>query len=334
MNSKNIRLTSSEIGSLWGEYVNGTASECINKYMYSIIEDPAIKGLFEDAIKTFENQKRQIVDLLQGEGFLVPKGFSEADINLNVARLFSDIFCLHYLHIMTIHGLHGHMISLNVSVREDIRQMFDSFDNDGKRFFHATTELLLEKGKFQRDPNVYPQENLEFITTNEYKEGFFKTKRPLAATEIISISLNIKKNIMAKSLLIAFSQVAQSKEVRKFLLEAHKLVDDSIQDLSSIMNSDNLPVPTSWQTEITMSQETPFSDKLMLYHIGFLFQVAQIYNGTGLATVMRTDLLATYEKIILKKIAITKDWFDLMINNNWLEQPPLAPNRIEIAKDK
>jgi hypothetical protein len=100
------------------------------------------------------------------------------------------------------------------------------------------------------------------------------------------------------------------------------------------MQADNLPVPSSWETEILPSQQAPFSDKLMMYHMGFLFQVAQIYIGTGLATVMRADLIATYEKIILKNLTVTKSWFDLMIKYKWLEQPPLAPDRIEISEDK
>lgn len=31
---------------------------------------------------------------------------------------------------------------------------------------------------------------------------------------------------------------------------------------------------------------------------------------------------------------VTKNWFDIMVKNKWLEQPPLAPNRSEIAKQK
>jgi hypothetical protein len=334
MNGENLKLTSSEIGSLWGEYVNGTAVDCVNKYMFSIIEDPSIKGVFGDAIDIFANQKRQIVSLLESEGFLVPKGFTDADVNLKASRLFSDIFCLQYLNIMTVHGLHGHMTSLSVSVRKDIRQMFDRFDNEGKGIFHRTTELLLEKGKFQRDPYIYPQENIEFVSTNEYKEGIFKTKRPLAATEIIGISLNIKKNNLAKSLLIAFSQVIQSEESRKFLLKSQDTADGHIRDLASIMQADNLSVPTSWETEITPSTNAPFSDKLMMHHMGFLFQIAQVYNGTALASVMRTDLVATFEKITLKNLTVIKNWFDIMIENQWLEQPSLVPDRMEIAKDK
>lgn len=90
----------------------------------------------------------------------------------------------------------------------------------------------------------------------------------------------------------------------------------------------------SWETEVTTSKDAPFSDKLMLYHIGFLAQTAQVYHGTGLAGAMRTDLGVVYEKTILKTLVITKDWFDIMAKNKWLEQPPLAPNRKEIAKEK
>ncbi|MDR7246424.1 hypothetical protein J2W47_005568, partial [Priestia megaterium] len=36
----------------------------------------------------------------------------------------------------------------------------------------------------------------------------------------------------------------------------------------------------------------------------------------------------------LKNLMITKKWFNIMVKNKWLEQPPLAPNRKEIAKEK
>ena len=116
--------------------------------------------------------------------------------------------------------------------------------------------------------------------------------------------------------------------------DAEKVADQQIKDFSKIMQTDNLPVPKSWETEVTTSTDSPFSDKLMLYHIGFLFQVAQAYHGAGLAAAMRTDLVATYEGTILQNLMLTKKWFNIMIQNKWLEQPPLAPNRKEIAKEK
>lgn len=334
MDKNKLKLTSSEIGTLWGEYVNGTMTDVVNRYMVSIIEDESIKVIFEDAIKVFEKQKKQLVTFMENEGFPVPIGFTESDLNKGAKRLFTDIFCLNYLHIMTLHGLLGHTTALGVSVRKDLRNFYDSCDNDAKRMYHQTIELLLEKGSFQRDPLFYPEKNPEFISSQDFTDGFFGKGRRLTAIEIISISFNLKKSIMAKTLSIAFSQVAQTKEVRKFLTDSEKTADQQIKDFTKIMQTDNLPAPKSWETEVTTSTDSPFSDKLMLYHIGFLFQAAQNYHGAGLASAMRTDLVTTYEATILKNLMVTKKWFDLMVHNKWLEQPPLAPNRKEIAKEK
>ncbi|WML58581.1 DUF3231 family protein [Neobacillus sp. PS2-9] len=333
MDKNQMKLTSSEIGTLWGEYVNGTMTDTVNRYMVTIIEDASIKAIFEDAIETFSRQKKQLVTFIENEGFPIPNGFSETDFNKGAERLFTDIFCLNYLHVMTLHGLLGHTTSLGVSVRKDLREFYDSCDNDAKRMYHQTIELLLEKGSFQRDPMFYPSKQTEFISSKDFTDGFFGKGRRLTATEIISISFNLKKSIMAKTLAIAFGQVAQNKLVKEFLTDTEKTSDDQIKMFTKIMQEDNLPVPKSLETEVTTSTNSPFSDKLMMYHIGFLFQAAQAYHGTGLASAMRTDLVVAFEGVILKNILVTKKWFNIMVKYGWLEQPPLAPNREELAKE-
>jgi hypothetical protein len=122
--------------------------------------------------------------------------------------------------------------------------------------------------------------------------------------------------------------------VREFFQKSEKIADNHIKTFAKILQTDNLPVPMSWESEVTTSTDAPFSDKLMMYHIGFLAQVGQAYHGAGLAASMRTDLVATYETVILKNLWVIKKWFTIMENNKWLEQPPLAPNRKEIAKEK
>jgi hypothetical protein len=60
---------------------------------------------------------------------------------------------------------------------------------------------------------------------------------------------------------------------------------------------------------------------------------AQVYHGTVLAAAIQTDLRVVYESTILQNLMLTKKWFNIMAQNKWLEQPPLAPNRTEIAKE-
>src|SRR5699024_5046806 len=225
MDKNDLRLTSAEIGTLWSEYVNGTAVNIVNKYMFSIIEDEHIKALFEEAINTFKVQKSQIETIIKHEGFPVPIGYTYSDQISGAKRLFSDIFCLHYLHLMTTHGLLGHIGSLSASTRKDLRAFYDACDNDGKLLYQKTTDLLLEKGHFQRDPYFYPEGSPEFVSGQQFLNKFFGKNRPLSAVEIINISFNIKKKIMAKTLSSGFSQVAQSKEVRKFLKKAQQTSD-------------------------------------------------------------------------------------------------------------
>lgn len=334
MEKESIKLTSAEIGTLWGAYVNGTAIDTVNKYMVSIIENEKIKALLEEAIQIFAQQKEQIVSFIQKDGFPLPTGFNDSDLKKDATRLFTDIFCLHYIHIMSLHGLIGHVTALSSSVNKDLRHFFDSCDNDAKKIYHKSTELLLEMGHFQRDPYFYPEENQELVTTKDFSDGFFGNHRGLAATEIISLSLNLKKAIMSKALSISFSQVTQIQEAREFLEYSVKVADKQIKSLAAILQKDNLPVPMSWETEISNSTAPPFSDKLMMFHMGFLFQTAQTFQGAGLATAMRTDLALEYEKIILKNLTVTKKWFDIMVKYKWLEQPPLSPDRKKIAQDK
>ncbi|WP_147534341.1 DUF3231 family protein [Bacillus marasmi] len=334
MDKNNIQLTSTEIGSLWGQFINGTMTYMVNKYMVTIIEDRRTKAIFEDAIQIFEKQKPQIEGLLERDGFPIPVGFNDADLNNNTTRLFTDVFCLNYLYVMTLHGLMGHSKSIAVSIRKDLRDFYTACNHDVLRMYNQVIELLLTLGEFQRDPLFYPAKNPEFITSKDFTDGFFGKGRCLAATEVISMSLNLKKSILAKALSIGFAQVSQSTEVRKFLEYSQSVADSNIQAFSKIMFKDNLPVPKSWETEITISTESPFSEKLMMYHMGFLSQVAQAYFGEGLASSMRADLIAVYESTIIKNLSVTKKWFNIMVKNKWLEQPPLAPNRKEIANEK
>lgn len=107
-------------------------------------------------------------------------------------------------------------------------------------------------------------------------------------------------SIMPKTLSIAFSHVAQSGEVRKFSKDSQDTADSQIKSLNKILKNDNLPSTPSFETEITTSQVSPFSDRLMMYHIGLLYQVGKLYHGCGLETSMKADLLMAYEKVILK----------------------------------
>ena len=48
---------------------------------------------------------------------------------------------------------------------------------------------------------------------------------------------------------------------------------------------------------------------------------------------MRSDLILKYERFILEDLKYIEDWTDLMVKNQWMEQPPKASDRQQLAED-
>ncbi|WP_160725954.1 DUF3231 family protein [Bacillus sp. USDA818B3_A] len=44
-------------------------------------------------------------------------------------------------------------------------------------------------------------------------------------------------------------------------------------------------------------------------------------------------LVFRYEQFILEDLKFAEDWTDVMVNNQWLEQPPKATDRKKLAEN-
>jgi hypothetical protein len=303
--------------------------------MYQHLEDENvhIKSIFKDAISTSENNLSEIVSLLEKEGYPVPLGFTGHDVNLNAPKLFSDCLCLKYLHEMTIHGLSAYSIAMTVSTRKDMRKFYEDKIHDGIQLYNQTIDELLSIGIYHRPPYIPTPLGIDFIKTENFFDGFFSDKRALNGSEISNIYFNLKKSIITKSIIIGFSQVAKSKEVRNILIKGSQIKQKHINLLTKELIKDNLAAPPSWDSEVTDSTIPPFSDKLMMYLTGCLFNSAIAYYGAGLGSTMRSDLILQYERFILENLKYVENWSDLMIKSQWMEQPPKAIDRKKLAED-
>ncbi|MGG3471393.1 DUF3231 family protein [Neobacillus pocheonensis] len=335
MNSNHeTKLTSAEIAAFWTQYLNETAGLCFHQQMMEHLEDKEIKNVFEFAISLSTKNLDKIKEFFISEGFPVPIGFTNQDVIPNTPRLFSDVLCLHFLNIMTIHGCHGYSGAVTTSTRLDVREYFTSCNASAVELVNQTKNVLLEKGLYYRPPVVLPPEKPDFVKDDNFLAGWLGEKRPLSCIEITDIYFNLKKSIMAKAVTVAFCQVAQSKKVRDFLLKAVKTKDSHIRMFNDLLNTENLPAPPTLEAEVSNSTISPFSEKLMMFQVGFLFSTAMVYYGTGWASSPRRDLTPHYMMAISGDVKIGNDWIELMIENGWLEQPPLAENRRELAMEK
>lgn len=329
-----VKLTSAEIAALWTQYMNDTAGLCFNTYMLEHLQDSDIRKVFQEAVMLSSRHVNTIKKFLEDEGFPIPIGFTPQDVTTDAPGLFSDTFCLQYLNIMSIHGCHGYSGVLTTCSRRDIRDYYTTCMASAVELCNQTKDIMLEKGVYFRPPAISPPERPEFIKSDSFLAGWFGEKRPLNCIEISDIYFNLKKSILAKALIVAFSQVAHSKKVREFLLEAVQVKDSHINLFHETLNNEHLPAPPTFDAEITNSTTAPFSDKLMMFQIGFLFSTAMVYYGTGWASSLRTDLTPKYISSIADDMRIGRNWMNIMIEQQWFEQPPVAADRKALAMKK
>jgi len=87
-----------------------------------------------------------------------------------------------------------------------------------------------------------------------------------------------------------------------------------------------------WTSEVTDSKEPPFSDKLMLQMITSLIASGMSSYGKAMSVSPRRDLGVKYARLITEIGQYADDGAEIMIKNEWMEQPPISADRKDLAK--
>lgn len=330
----NVRLTSAEIANLWSQYVNDSMSICVLKYYLKNVQDKEIRSILEFALELSERHLQKIREFLDDDKYPIPMGFTDEDVNPNAPPLFSDVFMLIYMHIMTIHGLTGYAGAVSTSIRKDQISYFIQCNTEAMELYKRILEVLVEKGIVSRPPNINAPEKVDFVKKQSFLTGWFGDRRPLNAIEASGIFFNMKKNVGKIVLEIAFSQVTQSQELREYFQRGQKLCDKHYEIFNDLLSESNLPSPPKYDSEVSSSTASPFSDKLMLYLIVTLISTASGYYGAAFSLSQRRDLATKYAILIAEIVKYAEDGVNILIDNGWMEQPPTFDDRRELASKK
>lgn len=326
-NNKKNALTAAEISALWLQYSGDTMSVCVYKYFLNIVENSEIKPILEFALQLSENHIVKITEFLQSENYQIPMGFTGNDVNVNAPRLFSDPFLLFYSYIMTVHGLTAYSLAVTNSEREDIQNYFFECMATCKELFQKIVQVAKTQPSFSSVPSVPSPRGVEFIDSTGILSNLFGDKRPLNSSEISNLFFNSKKTGFVRSLSLAFSQVAKHEDVRKFMLKNVKLAGEDSESFNEILVQDSLPIPEKWDAEITDSTLSPFSDKLMMFHAGFLVNAALSYYGAALGSSLRSDIILNYNQVFNHAMQAGALCYNLLVKHGWLEKQPEAIDR-------
>jgi hypothetical protein len=334
MENNSIRLTAPEISSLWTQYMFETMSICFIKYALEHINDKDINKIYKTALELSESHVQQITVFFNGENYPIPKGFTDEDVNVHAPRLFQDPFYLYYIYIMTLQGLTGYALSVGTSIRSDLRKYYIACNTETMMLYETTMDTMLTKGLFSRPPVITPPNNIDFIKHKNFLTGWFGERRPLTGIEIGDITFNMNKMNLHVALKVGFSQVASSDKVRKFIKRGMEISNKHIGIFLSIFSEEKLNSPISWQSLVTDSTNTPFSDKFMLYQVQLSTQLAIAYYGMALSVTSRRDLALQYGLLTAELARYGEDGTNLLIDYGWLEEPPRASDRRALSKGK
>jgi hypothetical protein len=334
MEKHDIPLTSAEMSCLWSTYVADSMSICILKYFLKIIEDKEIKQVVEHALDLSQQHVEMIRDIFTAETIPVPQGFTDADVNLNAKRLFSDSFCLHYVKKMAKAGLMINSSVLPNIYRNDILSFYSKMLTSTIELNTETIQLLLEKGLASRPPQIPKPKQVEFIHKQAFLFDFLGKNRPLTGIEITNLCNNLETSVLVAALGTAFAQTASSEQVREYMLRGRDIAKKHIDVFSSYLKNADLPAPTSHGHEIEDTTEAPFSDKLMMFHFSFISDIGIGNYGMSISQSQRSDLVLDYSRLLIEILKFAGGGANIMISEGWLEQPPMAVDRKKLAEEK
>lgn len=335
MNEKKPNLTSAEIASLWTGYMNDSMSKYVLSFMLKHTEDQEIKTAIQYAYDISSRHLEELLVLFENEKYAVPNGFTEQDVNMNAPWLFSDIFCLTYVTEMARVGMLAYSGFVAMCARKDIRNYFTNGLTETSTLYNLATDIALMKGLFSRNPYMEVPKETDYVDSKKYYSGLnpFSNKRPLNAIEITHLYANQMTNTMGVKLCIGFSQTSPSKEVQEFMLRGKAISQKHNTIFESKLSEDDIQSPHSPDLGVSNSTTKTFSDKLLMFHMSLLTAAGIGNYATAASASQRTDLAVDYERLSIEVARLAKSGADIMIKNNWLEQPPGTKDREKLAKD-
>lgn len=324
------RLSSWEISQLWLAYQTICVKKCFLQYFVPKTQDPEMKTVLNDYLNAAITGLNTITNLFNSVSFPIPHGFTDEDVDPNAKRLYSDGLMLTYAKKMSGFWLVKLAHSLSFAIRPDVREFINSSLVQEQNFLNKAEDVLNSKGINVKPPYIPIPDRVNYINNQTWYGRLFGERRPINVLEITHVFRRLESKLYESAILLGFTQAAKDPKIKAYFLKGLDILDKEISRWSAILKKENLILPRSWKSEVTNSVESPFSDKIMLFQtiLSITFSVAE--NGFALANCNRKDLITDFTKVEIDLASYGKDGLDLMIENGWMEEIPLAADRYEI----
>ncbi|CAA7603264.1 Protein of unknown function (DUF3231) [Acididesulfobacillus acetoxydans] len=331
-NPENIQLTAAEIGQLWTMYLAESMGACMLPYFAATSKDPDIHAVLQFALDASARHVQTITAIFEAAYFPIPHGFRDEDFDVSAKPLYSETFMLLYTTLMAKYAILGFGLAYTSSSRPDVRQFFEGCLNDSTAISKKGHAVLLAKGLLPRAAYVPIPDRVEYThDVQGFYKGLIGDKRPLNALEIDHLFVNIISRSLRNTLTTGFEQTTKSKLIKDYLSRGRLINDKQIDILSQLLEDADLSTLPNYDHLVTESLESPFSDKLILFHFTTMTANAIAAGGLALSNSTRSDIILTFGRFIAELGDLAKDGVNLMIKQGWLERVPEAANRKELS---
>jgi Protein of unknown function (DUF3231) len=327
---KKIDLTSSEIGMLWTQYVQNSMTVQILSYLLATVEDEEIKAVVTYALEIARDVTSDTKSFFKEEGLPIPKGFTEEDVEVNAPKLFLDPFILMFLESIGKAGAAAHAVSLAVSSRKDVRDLFTKSATNTMKLYNMSVDTGLAKGLYVRPPQIDVQDEVEYVEGKKYFSPF--NKRVLNTVELIHLFENIKTNSIGEMICTGFAQTTKSKKIQSYMERGKQISRKHSKVFADILMDSDIRPPMPSSGCVTNSTSPVFSDRLMMFFKSVLSAAGQGNYSTASTASMRYDLVLNYQRLSVEIALYAQDGADILMKNGWLEEPPQALDRKELRK--
>ena len=320
-------ITSSEVGYLWTGYAIDEMASHFLRFFKERSHDPSTKGLLSFALKLALEQSEKRKTFLAKEGFPVPLGFAESEVVHQSAALFTDRLLLNYLLAGARDGMYFYAESTAISGRSDIRRFHIECLQASTELFERVIEVMKEKSYYWVPPAIPAPETPERVQKKSFLHGWFGEVRPMHSMEIANLYSVMEHLAFIEAISRGFAQVAKLEDAVDLLSKGADLAKEQFQEFGQMLQGIQLPLPPALTGEITGSDQSVFSDRIMLCHLSGLMSTLTSLFGRSLAAVMKHDLLAAYMTHMAKTGAFIERVTRFLIAKEWLDKIPGAVDR-------
>lgn len=321
----NLNLSAPEILTHWNNFLIESMTVQVTKYFLEKAEDKEVIKMLEFALQVAKRGTEGSASALEKENHPLPQGFYEDDINIKAPRVYSDHFVVLIKNKLAQDANVVLSMSLGASSNAGTREFFEKQLQDCSRITSMCLELIQKKGLYH-PVHIPMPENIEKVKSQSYIAGLFFHHRPINTAEIYQLVTNFHFTEILAMFFKSFSQfnLIKEKGLQQHFKRGTEMIDSQLQMIQSLLSENDLPQLPTWESELTDSTISPFSERLILFKTAILLSATASRYGVAQSTVMRKDIGVDFMRLMTEVLLYAEDSMDLMIQKGYFDQHPLA----------